>query len=111
MQDTLARTLGLKFQLDAINYERDHFVNSDLPLADLRDRFEAGGSDQEQELDRMMSMLEGTGFETRVDKAVLLKLKRYFNGVRPRYQEFLSNITGVETEMPFRSRCVRRSSS
>ena len=29
----------------------------------------------------------------------LLKLKRYFNTVRPRYVEFLSNITGVETEI------------
>jgi methylmalonyl-CoA carboxyltransferase 5S subunit len=28
-----------------------------------------------------------------------LKLKDYFNKVRPRYQEFLSNIVGVETEI------------
>ena len=47
----------------------------------------------------LVEMLEGTGFDTRVDKARLLKLKRYFAKVRPRYQEFLSNILGVETEI------------
>jgi methylmalonyl-CoA carboxyltransferase 5S subunit len=44
-------------------------------------------------------MLEGTGYTTALDSARLLKLKRYFNTVRPRYKEFLSNITGVETEI------------
>ena len=47
----------------------------------------------------LVEMLEGTPFDTRLDKARLLKLKRYFNGIRPRYREFLSNITGVETEI------------
>jgi methylmalonyl-CoA carboxyltransferase 5S subunit len=47
----------------------------------------------------LVEMLEGTGFETRLDKERLLKVKRYFAGVRPRYKEFLSNITGVETEI------------
>jgi methylmalonyl-CoA carboxyltransferase 5S subunit len=47
----------------------------------------------------LVEMLEGTAFDTRLDKPKLLKLKRYFNGIRPRYREFLSNITGVETEI------------
>jgi methylmalonyl-CoA carboxyltransferase 5S subunit len=47
----------------------------------------------------LVEMLEGTGFETKVDVQRLLKLKKYFNTVRPRYREFLSNITGVETEI------------
>ena len=47
----------------------------------------------------LVEMLEGTGFETRVDKGCLLRLKKHFNAVRPRYREFLSNITGVETEI------------
>jgi methylmalonyl-CoA carboxyltransferase 5S subunit len=47
----------------------------------------------------LVEMLEGTGFDTRLDKARLIKLKKYFAGIRPRYQEFLSNITGVETEI------------
>jgi len=47
----------------------------------------------------LVEMLEGTGFETRVDRRKLLKVKKYFNTIRPRYREFLSNITGVETEI------------
>ncbi|MGA2114587.1 MAG: methylmalonyl-CoA carboxytransferase subunit 5S [Bryobacteraceae bacterium] len=47
----------------------------------------------------LVEMLEGTGFDTKLDKARLLKIKDYFNTVRPRYKEFLSNITGVETEI------------
>ncbi|HUA62464.1 MAG TPA: methylmalonyl-CoA carboxytransferase subunit 5S [Verrucomicrobiae bacterium] len=47
----------------------------------------------------LVEMLEGTGFTTSLDMQRLLNLKRYFNTVRPQYQEFLSNITGVETEI------------
>ena len=47
----------------------------------------------------LVEMLTGTGFTTHLDKKRLLNLKRYFNKVRPRYAEFLSNITGVETEI------------
>ncbi|WP_396627263.1 methylmalonyl-CoA carboxytransferase subunit 5S [Luteitalea sp.] len=47
----------------------------------------------------LVEMLDGTGFDTRVDKDCLLRLKKYFATVRPRYAEFLSNITGVETEI------------
>ncbi len=46
-----------------------------------------------------VEMLEGTGFSTRLDMERLLRLKRYFAKVRPRYREFLSDITGVETEI------------
>jgi methylmalonyl-CoA carboxyltransferase 5S subunit len=46
-----------------------------------------------------VEMLEGTGYEAKLDKSRLLKLKKYFNNIRPRYREFLSNITGVETEI------------
>jgi len=47
----------------------------------------------------LVEMLDGTGYTTSLDKQRLLSLKRYFNTVRPRYAEFLSNITGVETEI------------
>lgn len=47
----------------------------------------------------LVEMLDGTGYTTELDAARLLSLKRYFNTIRPRYQEFLSNITGVETEI------------
>ena len=47
----------------------------------------------------LVEMLEGTGYTTELDKARLLKLKEHFAKVRPQYTEFLSNITGVETEI------------
>ena len=47
----------------------------------------------------LVEMLEGTGFATRLDKARLRRIKDHFLTIRPRYQEFLSNITGVETEI------------
>lgn len=47
----------------------------------------------------LVEMLEGTPFETVLEMGRLLKLKEYFNGIRPRYKEFLSNIIGVETEI------------
>jgi methylmalonyl-CoA carboxyltransferase 5S subunit len=47
----------------------------------------------------LVEMLDGTGFETRLDRKRLIDIKKYFAGIRPRYQEFLSNITGVETEI------------
>jgi methylmalonyl-CoA carboxyltransferase 5S subunit len=47
----------------------------------------------------LVEMLDGTGYETKIDRMLLLKIKKYFNSIRPRYKEFLSNITGVETEI------------
>ena len=47
----------------------------------------------------LVEMLEGTGFTTRVDKARLHRIKDHFDAVRPRYREFMSNITGVDTDI------------
>jgi methylmalonyl-CoA carboxyltransferase 5S subunit len=47
----------------------------------------------------LVEMLEDTGYETRLDLERILKVKRYFAKIRPRYKEFLSDITGVETEI------------
>jgi methylmalonyl-CoA carboxyltransferase 5S subunit len=47
----------------------------------------------------LVEMLEGTGYTTDLDPKRLSKIKDYFAKIRPRYQEFLSNITGVETEI------------
>ncbi|MDR0843029.1 MAG: methylmalonyl-CoA carboxytransferase subunit 5S [Acidobacteriota bacterium] len=46
-----------------------------------------------------VEMLEGTGYTADIDTERLLKIKRYFLGIRNNYKEFLSNITGVETEI------------
>jgi methylmalonyl-CoA carboxyltransferase 5S subunit len=47
----------------------------------------------------LVEMLEGTPYTTRVDKSRLLRIKDHFAKVRPKYAHFLSNITGVETEI------------
>jgi methylmalonyl-CoA carboxyltransferase 5S subunit len=47
----------------------------------------------------LVEMLEGTGFAAELDMDRLLRTKEYFAGIRPRYAEFLSGITGVETEI------------
>lgn len=46
-----------------------------------------------------VQMLEGTGYTTNLDMERLLKIRDHFAQVRPRYKEFLSNITGVDTEI------------
>ena len=47
----------------------------------------------------VVEMLEGTGLETRLDKDRILKVKDYFTHIRPRYREFMSEFTGVDTEI------------
>ncbi|CAK0754876.1 Methylmalonyl-CoA carboxyltransferase 5S subunit [uncultured Gammaproteobacteria bacterium] len=47
----------------------------------------------------LIEMLEGTGFETRVDKERVLKVKTHFARIRNRYREFMSDFTGVDTEI------------
>jgi methylmalonyl-CoA carboxyltransferase 5S subunit len=47
----------------------------------------------------LVEMLEGTGYQTRLDKDRLLKIKHHFAAVRPKYAAFESNIVGVETEI------------
>jgi methylmalonyl-CoA carboxyltransferase 5S subunit len=47
----------------------------------------------------LVAMLDGTGFETRLDKQRLHNIKDYFATIRPRYAQFLSAITGVETDI------------
>ena len=47
----------------------------------------------------LVHMLDGTGFEANLDMERLLRIRDHFAKVRPRYSEFLSNITGVDTEI------------
>jgi methylmalonyl-CoA carboxyltransferase 5S subunit len=47
----------------------------------------------------LVEMLEGTGYTTRLKMDRLLKIKEHFAKIRPRYAEFESKFTGVETEI------------
>jgi methylmalonyl-CoA carboxyltransferase 5S subunit len=47
----------------------------------------------------LVELLEGTGYTTGLDPVRLQAIKEHFAAVRPRYRQFLSTITGVETEI------------
>jgi methylmalonyl-CoA carboxyltransferase 5S subunit len=47
----------------------------------------------------LVEMLEGTGYETRLNLEMIYKARDHFAQIRPRYREFLTDYTGVETEI------------
>lgn len=47
----------------------------------------------------LVEMLEGTPYTTALDKDRLTRIKDHFAAVRPKYTQFMSAITGVETEI------------
>ncbi len=47
----------------------------------------------------LVELLEGTGYETRLDKARVLRVNNHFAAIRPRYREFFSEFAGVDTEI------------
>lgn len=47
----------------------------------------------------VVEMLDGTGYETRLDSEKLLKIKEYFAEVRPRYAQFESKFGIVEPQI------------
>lgn len=47
----------------------------------------------------LVHMLAGTGYTTNLNMARLLKIRDHFATIRPKYTEFLSNITSVDTEI------------
>ena len=64
IQTTLADALGLKFQLDAIDYRRPSFVNSDLQVAELQVEVKKQGTEDstgDETLNQLIEALQGTG--------------------------------------------------
>jgi len=57
LQLSMAETLGLTFQLDAIDYTRDNFVNSDLSIQQLRDIISQTGA--RESFESLIGMMEG----------------------------------------------------
>jgi methylmalonyl-CoA carboxyltransferase 5S subunit len=47
----------------------------------------------------LVELLEGTGFKTQLDMERILRVKHHFDAVRPKYAEFLTRFSGVETEI------------
>ena len=47
----------------------------------------------------LVEMLEGTGFNTRLNLRRILQVKEHFAKIKPRYREFLSELSGVDIEI------------
>jgi methylmalonyl-CoA carboxyltransferase 5S subunit len=47
----------------------------------------------------LVELLEGTGYETRLNKECVRRISDHFAQIRPRYREFFSENTGVDTEI------------
>lgn len=112
MQTELAKSLGLVFQLDAINYDRTNFLNSDLSVFDIQKLMlndpdavpaapgEAGRSDPT--LDALLQIMDGTSFLGSVFKWIV-----HYIGTDPQLQattkfmlvEMLGGMTGDFSEM------------
>ena len=54
---------------------------------------------EENPTESLVESLEGTEFYTRLDMERILRVKKHFATIRPRYREFLSEFNGMETEI------------
>ncbi len=71
LQSSLASSLGLQFQLEAIDYSRPNFKNSDLSIAELRELMAdqgsvsnrtGGSTSAARSFDTLLQMMEGGSF-------------------------------------------------
>jgi len=98
MQSTLARSMGLVFQLEAIDYDRANFLNSDLSINQIQ-RIMAGGetraaSGQESgtnaTFDTLLQIMDGSSF-----LGSLFKLGMQFMATSPELQA-VAKLTLIE---------------
>jgi hypothetical protein len=72
IQHTMAESLGLVFQLSAVNYDRPHFHNSDLTIAQLQQLLAGGvttnrsgagpGTKAGEEFQQLLQVMDGSSF-------------------------------------------------
>ena len=101
MQDVLATSLGLVFQLNAINYDRTNFVNSDLSILQLQrimigDPNAAPAAPGEKgrsnhSLDALLQIMDGSSF-----LGSIFKMGLQFIGANPQLQA-ITKLTFIET--------------
>ena len=101
MQDVLATSLGLVFQLNAINYDRTNFVNSDLSVLQLQ-RIMIGDPNavpaapgekgrSNHSLDALLQIMDGSSF-----LGSIFKMGLQFIGSNPQLQA-ITKLTFIET--------------
>ncbi len=99
LQTTLADSLGLVFQLDAISYDRLHFRNSDLGVVELQAKLGGSGSKPKSgkkrggdpEVRAFVKMLEGDSFALSLVQGIL----KLFQG-NPQFQA-MARLVIIET--------------
>lgn len=63
LQTSLAESLGLVFQLEAIDYDRPHFTNSDVRVAQIQGMMaQTNSAGPGKEMQDLMQIMEGTSF-------------------------------------------------
>jgi hypothetical protein len=95
LQATLARALGLAFQLKAIDYQRPHFRNSDLSITELQQCLKENLGDSPDdtgtaELSALLALMDGRSFLSGV-----VKLGVRLLGSHPRLQA-LTKVAMIE---------------
>lgn len=103
MQARLARATGLEFQLFALDYSPEHFVNSDLSVGELLGLFGAGEEGGEGRMLQTMAMLEGSGLSGQVMLALLSTMElrpALSRGFRWALVEILGNVPANLSEAP-----------
>jgi len=101
MQDTLATSLGLVFQLNAIDYDRTNFLNSDLSVLQLQ-RIMIGDPNavpaapgepgrSNHSLDALLQIMDGSSF-----LGSIFKMGLQFIGSNPQLQA-ITKLTFIET--------------
>ncbi|MEW6306526.1 MAG: hypothetical protein AB1705_23925, partial [Verrucomicrobiota bacterium] len=103
LQSNLARSLGLVFQLDAIDYEKPHFRNSDLTIRELQVLMEGeaavqqstgaatDGPPADNSFNQLVSVMDGSSFLGAVVQGVVKLI-----GSNPKLQA-LAKLAFIET--------------
>jgi hypothetical protein len=107
LQSSLAASLGLVFQLEAIDYRRTNYVNSDVTVEELRELVSAsneapGNAGARESMDDLLQFMEGGSW---LDSALQLGLRLL--GANPKFQalgrltlmELLGRIEGDPTKL------------
>lgn len=112
LQQALARAVGLEFQLDAINYDRPHFHNSDLSVAELSrlltpsasaEEASDGASSDAPQMGHLIELMQGSGVWgglARLTVAAIAASPRLQTAMRLTLVELLGNLPADLTRLP-----------
>lgn len=94
IQQQLAQSMGLVFQLDCMDHNKPNWRNSDLSIDQLQDRLEMGGADA----DELFSMLDGDSFMGYM-AGLVLKVIGYFPSISTMFKMMMVDMLANADEM------------